>query len=243
MIGARNRRLRDPAAFVGDPRSWDPLIKYGGSLEFLHYEEVSNTDPPRDIHPHVTKFRVPVCRCRRCGATVRGKHPDVAPDQYGATAHRYGDRMMAVGHILHYGMGIPQQKVPAVVELFTGVRPTQSALNQDAVRRSEAELNVDYEMLRVSMKEQPVGHSDATGWRVDGEAAQMIVYANDQATVYDIREHYRNDEIREVFPDDYEGTLVGDGAKALDAQKLSKVKQQKCIFHSLKLIREAHEKQ
>src|SRR5262249_45820461 len=116
----------------------------GGSLEFLRYEEVSNTDPPREIRPHVTRFRVPVCRCRRCGATVRGKHPDVAPDQYGATAHRYGDRMMAVGHILHFGMGIPQQKVPEVAELFTGVRPTQSALNQDAVHRSEAELNVDY---------------------------------------------------------------------------------------------------
>lgn len=60
----------------------------GGSLEFLRYEEASITDPPENIHPHVTKFRVPVCRCRRCGATVRGKHPDVAPDQYGATAHR-----------------------------------------------------------------------------------------------------------------------------------------------------------
>jgi len=97
----------------------------GGSLEFLRYEEASTTDPPADIRPHVTKFRVPVCRCRRCGATVRGKHPDLAPDQYGATAHRYGDRMMAVGHLLHYGMGIPQQKVPAIVEMVTGVRPTQ----------------------------------------------------------------------------------------------------------------------
>jgi hypothetical protein len=123
------------------------------------------------------------------------------------------------------------------------VRPTQSALNQDAVRRSEAELNVEYEILRASMKEQPVGHTDATGWRVDGEAAQMIVYTNDKATVYDIREHYRNDEIREVYPDDYKGTLVGDGAKAFDAKKLSNVRQQKCIFHGLKLIREAHEHQ
>jgi len=215
----------------------------GGSLEFLRYEEVSTTDPPREPRPHVTKFRVPVCRCRRCGATVRGKHPDVAPDQYGATAHRYGDRMMAVGHILHYGTGIPQQKVPDVVELFTGMRPTQSALNQDAVRRCEGELNVDYEVLRSSMKEQAVGHSDATGWKTDGEPAQMIVYANEKATVYDIREHYRNDEIREVFPDDYKGTLVGDGAKAFDADKLSNVKRQKCIFHCLKLIREAQEKQ
>jgi hypothetical protein len=68
----------------------------GGSLELLQYEEASTTDSPADLHPRVTKFRVPVCRCRRCGATVRGKHPDLAPDQYGATAHRYGDRMMAV---------------------------------------------------------------------------------------------------------------------------------------------------
>jgi transposase len=215
----------------------------GGYLEFLQYEEVSNTDPPKDIRPHVTKFRVPVCRCRRCGATVRGKHPDVASDQNGATAHRYGDRMMAVGHILHYGMGITQRKVPAIVEMLTGVKLTQSALNQDATRRSKAELNVDYKVLRDSMKAQAVGQTDATGWRVDGEPAQMIVYANGDATIYDIREHYRNDEIREVFPDDYKGTLVGDGAKAFGANELSGVKQQKCIFHGLKLIREALEKQ
>jgi hypothetical protein len=243
--GRFSRLLEAPASpdtthvEVATPQTCD----CGGSLKFLHYEEASNTDPPRNIRPHVTKFRVPVCRCDRCGVTVRGKHPDVAPDQYGATAHRYGDRMMAVGHVLHYGMGIPQQKVPGIVEMLAGVTPTQSALNQDAIRRSEAELEVDYKVLRDAMKEQPVGHSDATGWRVDGEAAQMIVYANGEATVYDIREHYRNDEIREVFPDDYKGTLVGDGAKAFDAKKLSKVKQQKCIFHGLKLIHEAHERQ
>jgi hypothetical protein len=151
--------------------------------------------------------------------------------------------MMAVGHVLHYGMGIPQRKVPAIVEMLTGVKLTQSALNQDAIRRSEAELDVDYKVLRDSMKAQAVGQTDATGWRVDGEPAQMIVYANGDATIYDIQEHYRNDEIREVFPDDYKGTLVGDGAKAFDAKKLTGVKQQKCIFHGLKLIRETLEKQ
>lgn len=151
--------------------------------------------------------------------------------------------MMATGHALHYGMGIPQQKVPAIVEMFTGVELTQSALNQDATRRSEDELKLEYEALRGSMKEGAFGHTDATGWKVDGEPAQLMVYANSEATVYDIREHYRNDEIREVFPEDYKGTLVGDGAKAFDAEKLSGVKQQKCIFHGLKLIREAHEKQ
>jgi len=215
----------------------------GGSLELLGYEEASNTDPPEDLRPHVTRFQVPVCRCRRCGATVRGKHPDLAPDQYGATAHRYGDRMMAAGHLLHYEMGIPQRKVPAVMEMFTGVRLTQSALSQDASRRSETDLKSVYKELRDSMKEQPIGQTDATGWRVDGEAAQRIVYANDETTVYDIQEHYRNDEIRKVFPSDDKGTLVGDGGKALNAKELSEVKQQKCIFHGLKLIHEALEKQ
>jgi len=215
----------------------------GGSLELLGYEEASTTDPPEDLRPHVTKFHVPVCRCRRCGVTVRGKHPDLAPDQYGATAHRYGDRMMAAGHLLHYEMGIPQRKVPAVMEMFTGVKLTQSALSQDAIRRAETDLKPAYEELRDSMKDQPIGQTDATGWRVDGETAQLIVYANDKTTVYDIQGHYRNDEIRKVYPSDYKGTLVGDGGKALNAKELSKVKQQKCIFHGLKLIHEALEKQ
>lgn len=215
----------------------------GGALEWLRDEEASITEPPRGLRPHVTKFRVPVCRCRRCGATVRGRHADLAPDQFGATAHRYGDRMMAMGHVLHYGMGIPQQKVPAMVEMFTGVAPTQSAFNQDATRRSEEDLAPDYEALRSSMKEGAVGHTDATGWKVDGEAAQLAVYTNGEATVYDIQAHYRNEEIREVFPDAYRGTLVGDGAKAFDANALSDVKQQKCLFHGLKLIGEAQEKQ
>ena len=215
----------------------------GGSLEFLRYEEASNTDPPQQVPPRVTKFRVPVCRCRRCGATVRGKHPDLAPEQHGATAHRYGDRMMALGHILHYGMGVPQRKIPDIMEIFLGVRPTQSTFNQDATRRSEEDLKPEYKALRDSMKKQPVGHTDATGWRVDGEAAQMAVYANSESTVYDIQKHYRNDEIRQVFPGDYKGTLVGDGAKAFDADALSNVKQQKCLFHGLKLIDEALEKQ
>lgn len=215
----------------------------GGTLEFLQYEEVSNTDPPKEVRPHVTKFRMAVCRCHDCGATVRGRHPDVAPDQYGATAHRYGDRMMAVCHVLHYGMGIPQRAVPHVVEMLVGVKLTQSALNQDATRRSEAELNWEYTALRRSMKTEPVGHTDATGWRVDGEAAQMMVYTNEKSTVYDIQKNYRNEEIRDVFPSDYEGTLVGDGAKVFNAKKLSKVRQQKCLFHGLKMIREVHETQ
>jgi transposase len=148
---------------------------------------------------------------------------------------------MALGHLLHYGMGIPQREIPDIVEIFTEVKPTQSTFNQDATRRAEEDLKPEYQALRDSMKKPPVGHTDATGWRVDGEAAQMAVYANSEATVYEIPKHYRNDELRQVFPGDDKGTLVGDGAKAFDAEALSDVKQQKCIFHGLKRIGEALE--
>ncbi len=58
----------------------------------------------------MTQYRVSVCRCRACGKQVRGQHPEVAPDQYGATAHRVGDLAMAAAHALHYGAGIPVRK-------------------------------------------------------------------------------------------------------------------------------------
>lgn len=44
---------------------------------------------------------------------------------------------MAVAHALHYGIGVPVRKVPAILEELTGVSLTQGALTQDALRRAE----------------------------------------------------------------------------------------------------------
>jgi hypothetical protein len=60
---------------------------------------------PERPHSKVTRYRVQVCQCTVCGHQVRGQHAEVAPDQYGATAHRLGPRVMAVAHALHYGVG------------------------------------------------------------------------------------------------------------------------------------------
>ena len=101
-----------------------------------------------------------------CGHTVRGQHPDVAPDHAGATAHRLGARVMAAAHVLHYGMGIPVRKVPAVLRLLSGVRLTQGALTQDALRRAAGTVGMAYAQLRAAVPAAPVVHTDDTGWRV-----------------------------------------------------------------------------
>ena len=75
----------------------------GGRLEHEGVRVVYATDIPPIPRPQVTGYRVQICRCRSCGKQVRGRHPDVAPDQYGASAHRVGRRVMAAAHVLHHG--------------------------------------------------------------------------------------------------------------------------------------------
>jgi transposase len=103
----------------------------GGPLAPERVDVVSTTDLPPLPRPQVRQYRVTVCRCRLCGQQVRGQHPDVAPDQYGATAHRVGARAMAAAHALHYDSGIPVRKVPRVLETLTGLALIALLLEQN----------------------------------------------------------------------------------------------------------------
>jgi hypothetical protein len=140
----------------------------GGPLEEERVDLVYTTELPEFLRPMITQYRVWGCRCTVCGKRVRGAHPHVAPDQAGATAHRLGPRLMAVAHALHYGVGIPVRKVPAVLQALTGVRLTQSAVTQDALRRAAGAVGTAYEQWRAAVPEAPVVHTDDTGWRIGG---------------------------------------------------------------------------
>ncbi len=109
------------------------------------------TEIPPQPKPIVQPYRVWVYRCPTCDTTVRASHPDLAPDPYGGTAHRLGPRVRAAAHATHYGLGVPVRKVPAVLKLYTGVRLTQSALTQDAVRRVSGPLGGAYQTLRAQV--------------------------------------------------------------------------------------------
>lgn len=208
----------------------------GGRLEEERVDFAYRTDIPASPRPKVTQYRVWVCRCTSCGTRVRGRHPDVAPDQVGATAHRMGDRVMAAAHALHYGVGIPVRKVPVVLETLTGVKLTQGAITQDALRRAQEAVGPVYEQLRASVQETSIVHTDDTGWRIGGEAAYLMAFETDQATVYQIRNHHRNEEVREVIPSDYDGVMVTDRGRSYDAQEFDGVNQQKCLAHILRSI-------
>jgi transposase len=210
----------------------------GGTLEQEGEETATTTDVPTKPQPVTTLYRVPVCRCRRCGERVRGTAAGLAPDQVGATAHRVGPGVMAAAHTLHYAVGIPVRKVPAVLLELTGVSLTQSAITQDALRRAAGPVGAVYENLRGQVREAPVVHTDDTGWRIHGETAFLMGFDTDESTVYQIRDQHRNEEVREIIPGDYAGVMVSDRGKSYDAEELAEVAQQKCLAHLLRNVSE-----
>jgi transposase len=213
----------------------------GEPLQEQRVDFAAITDIPPQPKPIVQPYRVWVYNCPTCETTVRAPHPDLALDQSGATAHRVGPRVMAAAHATHYGLGVPVRKVPAVLQLYSGVRLTQSAITQDALRRASGPIGQQYQWLRDQVPTSAVTYTNDTGWRVGGEAAQLMIFVVDTATVFQVRPQHRNEEVREVIGDAYAGVLVTDRGKSYDAKELKAVKQQKCIPHALRSINEVLE--
>jgi transposase len=208
----------------------------GGRLAEERVDFAYITDIPPMPRPKVTQYRVWVCRCMACGRKVRGEHPDLAPDQYGATAHRVGQRVMAAAHTLHYQMGMPVRKVPAVLETLTGLKLTQGAITQDALRQARGQVGIAYQQLRRSVGESPTVYTDDTGWRVGGESAHLMAFDTDQTTVYQVRPRHRHQEVQEVIPADYLGVMVTDRGRSYEAHSFKGIKQQKCLAHLQKTL-------
>ena len=125
------------------------------------------TDIPAMPRPQVTEYRVQVCRCRGCGRRVRGRHAEVGADQYGASAHRVGRRVMAAAHILHYGVGIPVRRVPSVLRALTGVELSQS----ESLRTHFAVRGALWEMRTGGFGSRCVRVGSSTQTTRDGEWA------------------------------------------------------------------------
>lgn len=244
--GSFRHREAPPAAHLLGPPVRVPAAgscpACGAPLEHEQTEDAYVTDLPPLPKPVVTHFQVEVCRCAGCGTRVRGTHPDLAPDQYGATASRVGPRVMAVAHWLHYELGVPQRKVPELLEGLTGVRLTQSAIEQDAMRRAEGEVGRRYKQLRAEVATAERVNSDDTGWKQGGETAYLMAFETEQVSVYQIRERHRNEEVREVVPGNYAGVLCTDRGRSYDAEELSGVRQQKCVAHIQRSISEVLER-
>ena len=213
----------------------------GGELAFDRVEEASITDLPEVVKPRVRLFRVAVHRCTGCGATARGRHPELATDQRGATAHRLGPRLLAAAHFVHYRLGVPVRKLPELFRTLTGTVLTQGAITLDALKKAAGAIGATYSEFCDSVCDSAWCHTDDTGWREGGSPRWLMAFVTDTVTVYQIRRRHRNEEVRERIPADYRGTMITDRGASYDAVELSAIKRQVCLYHVLRSISEVLE--
>jgi transposase len=68
---------------------------------------------------------------------------------------------MAAAHTLHYQIGTPVRKVPAVLETLTGLKLTQGAITQDALHRAGGKVGAAYQSLRAKVRDPPAVYVEA----------------------------------------------------------------------------------
>jgi len=83
--GTFERRQAPDSATLSEPPIAVPVAETacptcGDRLVADRVEEASIVDLPEVVRPRVRLFRVDVRRCKGCGTTARGRHPDLAAD-------------------------------------------------------------------------------------------------------------------------------------------------------------------
>ena len=121
---------------------------------------------------------------------------------------------MAAPHTLHYQFGIPVRKGPGVLETLTGLKLTQGAITQDALRRVRGQVGIAYQQLRRSVRDSPAVYPDDTGWRGRGQNAHLMAFDTAVVTVYQVRPRHRHQEVQEIIPRNYWGVMVTDRGRS-----------------------------
>ena len=210
------------------------ICECGGAVDLEGTAEQFQEDVPMMPRPVVTRFVVPIGRCRRCGRRMQGRHPRQTSDALGVAASQVGPRAAALGSWLMKRMGLPARKAVLLMAEMTGVHVTAGGLVQAAQRVGDRCQPTYDEICRV-VRQSPVVSPDETGWRIGGRNAWLWDFVTPDATAYRI-EHSRGvDVIKAVLGEDFSGVLVRDGWAPY--MQLGAATHQTCLAH---LVRRCH---
>ncbi len=197
----------------------------GGCVKTVDvYEQRQEDVEPRKV---VRRIRIYVGECERCGKKVEGRSPFQTSTARGNADHQIGPTALALAADLHFGQGVPYDKVREHLE-HLGIKVETSTLVR-AMDRIAGRLEATFRELMQEVLAHEVIHIDETGWYVDGEPCWLWVITGKKATIYFIRKTRSSDEVAD-FLKDFTGVFVSDGAKAYD--KLAKsLTRALCLLH------------
>jgi transposase len=140
----------------------------------------------------------------------------------------------SVALYLRYRMGIPYRKTTELLRELFGLKfVPASALGFD--RKAAARGAPIYEDLREKIRTSDVVHADETSWRSDGVGHYVWFAGNENLAFFHIDRHRSADVAKNIFGEDFDGTLVRDRYPAYNGIG---VDWQICIAHILTKAKE-----
>lgn len=196
----------------------------GGQLNVRTETQYVEDLPP--VKPTVTKFEIEVGCCEGCGKRFQGRHPHQTSDALGAAAAQVGPRALGVAVEMKYRIGTPFAKISELLDSVAGLYVSAGGLARACARAAEA-LEIIYDYILEEIRCSDTQFVDETGWREDGKACWLWVFASKTGTGYVVRPSRGIDVIAEIL-EEPTGTLHCDGLKTYEGVP---GKQQTCLRH------------
>lgn len=207
-----------------------------GPLTDMKAHEQFEVDIP-PVQPIITRYVTHSGYCAACKKRVRSRHPDQISVATGAAGVVVGPRSKALAADLKHRLGVSYAKVCDHLDTAFGLPVTPGGLCQADARLAEKAQPV-YEELVAALRACAVVHADETGWRIGTLSAWLWVFANQETTVYTIRQSRGHQVVLDILGTEFEGVLVSDRFVAYDAQALDDWLKQKCVGHLLRNLSE-----
>jgi transposase len=211
----------------------------GSRLRDIHQHEQYVADIPK-MRPIIIRYVTYSGYCSCCRRRVRSRHPEQTSQATGAAGVMVGPRAKALAADLKHRLGGSYGKVSETLNDAFGLQVTRSGWCQADQRLAETARPVYQELIEV-VRASSVVHADETGWRIGTLSAWLWVFANQEATVYAIRDNRSSDVVVEILGRKFQGILASDCFVAYDDKRLKDWLKQKCLSHLLKDLNEMEE--
>jgi len=186
------------------------------------------------VRPIVRRFDVQVGGCVACGRRVQGRHPLQTSDALGAASVHLGPQAVALIVVLHKHVGMPLDKIAALLRERFGLTVTPGGLVH-TLHRAARVATPTYTALCAQIRGSPVVSPDETGWRVGAVLHWLWAFATPDTTVYAIRPGRSFDDAVAILGADFDGVLVRDGWAPY--RHFTHALHQTCVGHLLRRCR------
>ena len=206
----------------------------GGRLMDIQKHEQYVSDIPKIIKPVISRYVIYSGYCGGCHKRVRSRHPEQTSQATGAAGVIVGPRAKGLAADLKHRLGGSYGKVSETLNVAFGLQVSRSGWCQADQRLAEIARPVYRELIEVV-------HVDENGWRIGTLSAWLWVFANQEVTVYVIKDNRSSDVVVEILGKEFKGVLASDCFVAYDDKRLATWLKQKCLSHLLKDLNEMEE--